>query len=390
MRFPARALLMTLGLTGLSQAQNDLFHTLEFSACPSACPTLRLFDSRTGALHSSVPTNLTEAPTDLATAPDGKVYFCTSSHLYEIDPQSGAHQFIGTFPKSGVVGLEFACDGGMIWVTQQGHFGIIDLATGQFVYTTKLPGIAFSGDVATRGSNEFYASYNFGSGSRLARIDYDGVQATWTDVAEISATRWIWGLDFDASGDLIASDNAQPCQFYAITGLPGTATVSPIATTGSTLLSGNISGIASVIPSGQQIEYCAGTSSSCGSIPDLSASGVPSATASSGFVLTASGLRGGAPAALWYTISGRAALPFGNVTLCLAGPRWAVPVRFAGGTNQCDGQVQIDFNAYARGLLGGKPASYLSQPGTVVQCQFIGRDNPNLLATEALEFSICD
>jgi hypothetical protein len=57
---------------------------------------------------------------------------------------------------------------------------------------------------------------------------------------------------------------------------------------------------------------------------------------------------------------------------------------------QCDGQVVIDFNAYARGLLGGNPASFLSQPGTVVQCQFIGRDNPYLLATEALEFSICN
>jgi hypothetical protein len=392
MRFSVLGVLLTLGLSSPGQAQNyDLFYTVEYASCPGACPTLRVFDSKTGVMHSSVPTALGDPPTDLATAPDGRVYLSTSSSLYEIDPQSGADQFLGTFPKSGVVGLEFACDGGLVWVTQTGHFGIVDLATGQFVFSTKLSGIKFSGDVATRGNSEFYASYNSGSGSRLARIDYDGVTATWTDLVEISPNRRIWGLDFDASGDLIASDNASPCQFYAITGLPGTPVVSPIATTGSTSLSGSIAGIASIIPSGQQIEYCSATFSSCGTTPDLVASGVPSATASSGFALTASGLRGGAPVALWYTVSGRAAVPFGNVTLCLAGPRRAVPVCFASGMRgQCDGQVVIDFNAYARGLLGGNPASFLSQPGTVVQCQFIGRDNPYLLATEALEFSICN
>lgn len=374
-------------LSASAPAQNaNHFYAAEFSSAP----TLRVFDVDSGAAISSVPLQLS-SPTDFATAPDGTLYACTSVALFRINANTGVATQVGFFGAgfTDVNGLEFTCDGGARIVAASGKFASVDLTTGQAQLIANFP-VAFSGDVATASLTEFYAAFNRPSGSNLARIDTSGSAPTFTDLGPIAGGSYVYGLDFDGNGRLIASDTSVPARFYSIGNLAGPATSTPLGSTAAVTLNGAIGGIASVVPSGQQVTYCSASQSPCGATPTLTAVGVPSATATSGFVVTASNLRAGVPYALLYTTSGRASLPFHNGALCIAAPRYVVPVMLAAGTpGPCDAQVSIDLNAFAHGLLGGQPQSFLSQPGAIVQCQFIGRDQPNLLFTEALEYSIC-
>ena len=80
---------------------------------------------------------------------------------------------------------------------------------------------------------------------------------------------------------------------------------------------------------------------------------------------------------LFYGISGQGATPFQGGTLCVLPPVRRTPATVTGGNpppNDCSGAPSIDMNSFAVGGLGGTPLAALTVVGTVVQCQWWGRD----------------
>jgi len=143
--------------------------------------------------------------------------------------------------------------------------------------------------------------------------------------------------------------------------------------------------------------YCSAKLNSLGCTPAIGAVGIPSASASSGFEVRAFDVRNQSAGVLLYGNTGRLAQPFSGGTLCLRTPFRRAPAVNAGGNAMpaadCSGVFSIDLNSFARGLLGGTPAPFLSIPGSVVNCQWWGRDigypaPNNTTLTDALEFTI--
>jgi hypothetical protein len=144
------------------------------------------------------------------------------------------------------------------------------------------------------------------------------------------------------------------------------------------------------------VGYCSAKVNSLGCLPVLTHVGTSSATAGSGFTLTCTSVLNNKPGLLLYGSTGRASSTFQCGTLCVAGPIRRSSALSSGGNpppNDCSGGYTIDLNAFALGSLGGTPATFLTVPGTVVDCQFWGRDpgypSPcNSTLSAGLEFTI--
>jgi hypothetical protein len=111
-------------------------------------------------------------------------------------------------------------------------------------------------------------------------------------------------------------------------------------------------------------------------MPAIGASGVPSG--GSGFVVTSSNVRNNLGGMLIYGISGRATVHFQGGFLCVAPRIRRTPGVDSGGApapvQDCSGSYSIDMNAFAAMGLGGTPQPALTIAGTVVDCQWWGRD----------------
>lgn len=165
---------------------------------------------------------------------------------------------------------------------------------------------------------------------------------------------------------------------------------------GNTAVSTSKSYLASAC-SAAPVAYCTAKLNSLGCLPAISSTGAPSASATSGFVVRTNNVRNLQPGLLLYSITGQAATPFQGGWLCLAPPLRRTPVSSSNGSPtgaDCSGQLSIDMNAFAAGLLGGNRSPTLTQPGTRVDCQFWSRDPgfplPNDVGlSDALEYTIC-
>jgi hypothetical protein len=139
--------------------------------------------------------------------------------------------------------------------------------------------------------------------------------------------------------------------------------------------------------------YCTPGTTTNGCTATLSASGVPDASAGSGFTVTASGVEGIKQGIVFYGLNGAQAQPWGTGTsfLCIKSPTQRSLPQSSGGTlNLCDGALSLDWNAY----IASNPTA-LGNPfagGESVWIQAWFRDPPAPKTTSlsnALHFTVC-
>lgn len=136
--------------------------------------------------------------------------------------------------------------------------------------------------------------------------------------------------------------------------------------------------------------YCTSGTSSSGCSPLMSWSGSPRASASSGFLLTASGLEGQKSGLFFYSLGGRQQVPWGAGSgfLCVKAPtQRCVALSTAGNAGSCNGFLVFDWLSYRSAnptALGGP-----LNAGELVQAQGWYRDPPSAKTTQltnAVEF----
>jgi len=137
--------------------------------------------------------------------------------------------------------------------------------------------------------------------------------------------------------------------------------------------------------------YCTAGTSASGCQATLSASGTPSATAPTGFLLDAAFVEGAKDGLYFFGTAGRQANPWGNGTSfqCVVPPvRRAGLLTGRGTAGLCDGTFSQDLNARWTAKPSQNPG-----PGAVVQAQLWYRDpqntsNQTTSLSDALEFTV--
>ncbi len=138
--------------------------------------------------------------------------------------------------------------------------------------------------------------------------------------------------------------------------------------------------------------YCTAGTSTQGCQALIGSAGTPSASAASGFTISASNVEARRNGMLIYGASGRAATPWGtgSSVLCVQAPLQRTPAMSAGGTSgACNGTLLLDWNAFMTthpGALG-----HPLRIGQVFQAQFLYRDPPTSMGSslsDALEFTL--
>ena len=145
------------------------------------------------------------------------------------------------------------------------------------------------------------------------------------------------------------------------------------------------------------VVYCTAKTNSLGCVPTIGFTGTASATSGSGFVVKGSNVRNNKNGLLFYGISGRATTPYQGGTLCVKSQIKRTGAVNSGGTpapaSDCTGVYAIDMNTFALSAGPPVPLLALSTPGTLVNCQFWGRDPGfsapnNTTLTDGLEYTV--
>ncbi len=144
------------------------------------------------------------------------------------------------------------------------------------------------------------------------------------------------------------------------------------------------------------LTYCTSSLTSGGCKPRMGSSGLPRVSQNAGFVVSCTQAPNNKLGLFFYGFGGRQAVPFGAGTFCMLTPVQRTPIMNSGGNptsvNDCSGSYSLDFNAYAKGLLGVAAPTELSTVGQRVNVQCWGRDPQGALATtflsDALEYVV--
>lgn len=130
-------------------------------------------------------------------------------------------------------------------------------------------------------------------------------------------------------------------------------------------------------------EYCQAQVNSAGCVPVLSCSGRAKLTSFQPFMIRFGDVISAAAGLYFYGATGASSTPFLGGLKCVASPVSRSPLIIAGssGPAPCQGELAIDWNAFARGQLGGAPAPELSVPGTAIYLQCWSRDGASAFGT---------
>ncbi len=210
------------------------------------------------------------------------------------------------------------------------------------------------------------------------------------DASGISQDCWMRDLSSGDNVSIGVDSNGQPV--YSLPwGCSSDGHISIFSSSAENVVPGDNNGFQDIFvriaPFEAPIFFCTPKLNSLGCTPQIASFGNSSASQTSGFVISASSERNRRAGILFYSASGRAAIPFAGGTLCLATVHRNTPNMNAGGTpapvNDCTGSYSLDMNAFAAGLLGGPPLPALSTPGMKVQVQWWSRD-PGFVAPNAI------
>ncbi len=220
------------------------------------------------------------------------------------------------------------------------------------------------------------------------------------EFGEQTGSAWVFERDFGGPAQwglrarVLASDASSFDNFAAALALDGEVLVAGAPTRSGP---GANAGAAYVfdIDDWAPIEsYCTAGTSVAGCVASMSASGQASASAGSGFVVSASGVDGARMGIVYYGVSGPAATPWGQGSpsyRCVAAPYQRCGLASSGGTpGACDGVLALDWNAFiaAHPLALGGPF----QGGERVWIQAWYRDPGAPKGTQlsnGLAFSVC-
>ncbi|HVS17553.1 MAG TPA: hypothetical protein VMT18_03050 [Planctomycetota bacterium] len=136
----------------------------------------------------------------------------------------------------------------------------------------------------------------------------------------------------------------------------------------------------------QVCTYCTAKVNSQGCTPVIGWSGLPSASAGSGFLVRAALIVPGMNGILIYSPSATAATPFQGGLLCFGSPVVRTPLQNAGGSAPCSGTYSMDFNAL---IASGIDPTL--EVGAIVRAQYWSRDPAASFAsnmTDAISFVI--
>lgn len=137
--------------------------------------------------------------------------------------------------------------------------------------------------------------------------------------------------------------------------------------------------------------FCTASTTTNGCASSLESSGLPSSSATSGFMLVANRVEGDKSGLIFYGASGVIATPWGNGWLCVKAPTQRTPITNSGGAaGTCQGTLSLDWSAFvaANSSAIGAPLT----PGAVYWAQGWFRDPAAAKATaltSGLSFTLC-
>ncbi len=255
----------------------------------------------------------------------------------------------------------FLVDLGTLQGTDIGDTGLVGIQA----MAVRSDGTIFGFDTGPNGQN----------GEGLVRIDRTTGLATDVSLLSGGDATQVQGMGFTSDGRLIGGRD----ELFEIN--VGHGTLSLIGSGGFTDVRGlDFFGFPAV-----PFVYCVPDATHCG--PAIDFSGVPSASAGSGFSILATGIPSNRAGILFYGLTGPNDSPFQGGTLCVKAPLKRSPLLNSGGSGACGGGFDFDFNTHVANV--GDAALIV---GATVDCQFWFRDTTDFVfgtgLTDAVEFQI--